>query len=119
MSADPRACAPRAPATFANVLVLGYDHIWGEIAQAFGIDAGDRQAALDNVLDLIVDHGAGALGRQFAGGADRQIAGAGRKIAFVTAPNEVIGEAQRADDFGGTRQQRNDAGFGHGGKLGS
>ena len=93
-----RDCADRA-------LRLGQNQIRPQLAQAIDVDSINREALGHDFFHALIDLVGGSVDWNFRGAANRQRFDTRRKVAFVGAAYEMIGEAERSDDLGRARQQ--------------
>ena len=96
-----------------RALRLSQNQIRPQLAQAINIDAINREALGHDLFHALIDLVGGSVNGNFRGAANRQRFDARRKVAFVGAADEMIGEAERSDDLGRARQQGNDARMNH------
>src|SRR5439155_4428127 len=90
-------------------LRLRHDDVGPQLAKQRLIDGVDRQRVLDDGTDLAVDLGAGGVDVDLGAGADGQTGDGRRVVTFVGAADEVISEAQLADDLRGAGDEGYDS----------
>src|SRR5262249_35869715 len=82
------------------------DHFRFQVAQFRAIDAIDREPFLDDRLDALIEHVTGAVRLELRLSAYRQVLDRLRIIAFVRTADDLVLEAEGADDFRGAGDER-------------
>ena len=97
--------------------ILSDDHIGRKCGELFNINGVERcRTGAELLANLSIDLGRIGGGNAL-GGEDGAIADFAGEITLVRAADEAIGGADGAENFGCGREQADDAGRGHGGRV--